>query len=594
MARNTFFEDEVIERKFDAKQLKRIMRYVMHYRFELFVGLTLMILASICSLSGPYISKIIMDNMIPNKDIRGILFMIAVFLGFLGLQIIFNIIKGFLMNRMGYSVVYDLRRDLFNHLQTLSFKFFDDRPTGKVLVRLTNYIDSLAKLLSDGIVNMVTDLVTLVAIVVIMFTIDVKLSFVSLATCVPLFIIAFAFRNIVKNRQVIMNHKNANRTAYVHENIMGVKIVQSFTREGENAETYDQLNKDCVSAWMRVFRVNQLFFPCVDITSVIGMCLTYFVGWLLLDLNAVTLGVIFAFSGYIGRFWQPINNMSAIYNQLLVAMANVESIFDIMEEPADIHDIEGAAELPKIKGDIHFEGVTFGYEPDVDILRDLSFDVKSGETVALVGPTGAGKTTVVNLISRFYDIAKGKITIDGTDIHSVTLNSLRRQMGIMMQDTFIFEGTILDNIRYGRLDATDEECMEAARLIYADEFIEKLPHGYHTRISERGSELSTGERQLLSFARVVISDPRILILDEATSSIDTKTEKLIQMALDRLLEGRTSFIIAHRLSTIKKADQIMYIANQGIAECGTHEELLQKRGYYYELTKAQYEALLST
>ncbi len=591
MARNTYFQDEQIEKKWNPKQLAKIGAYVVKYKFELILGLILMGVASVCSLGGPYISKIIMDDMIPNKNIRGVLLAVLIYIGLIIAQAVFTIIKGFLMNKMGYWVIYDLRKDLFSHLQSLSFQYFDDRPTGKILVRITNYINALASLLSDGIVNLITDFIVLIAIVIIMLTIDVRLTLISIITCIPLFGVVFGFKNKIHYWQVQTNHKGANRTAFVHENIMGVKIIQAFTHEKQNEEIYEELNDACATTWLKAYRLNQIFLPCVDIVGILGTTATYFVGWLLLDGETMTLGTIFAFAGYITRFWQPINNMSVIYNQMLTAMANLERIFDVMETDPDIKDAEGAYELPSIKGNVTFDHVTFGYEEGQTILNDVSFQVKSGDTVALVGPTGAGKTTVVNLISRFYDLRGGQVKIDGHDVSKVTLHSLRSQMGIMMQDSFIFEGTIIENIRYGRLDATDEECIAAAKAIYADGFISRLPQGYYTRVSERGSELSAGERQLLSFARVVLSDPKILILDEATSSIDTETERTIQKALNELLKGRTSFIIAHRLSTIKQADCIMCIADQGIKEAGTHEELLKKKGMYYQLLRAQYEAL---
>ena len=591
MARNTYFEDEVIRQKWNPQQIKKVGAYVAKYKKELFGGLILMGIASVCSLGGPYISKIVMDDLIPSGNIPGIFLAVGVFLLLVCAQAGLTIAKGFLMNKLGYWVIYDLRKDLFAHIQTLSFQFFDDRPTGKILVRLTNYINALASLLSDGIVNLVTDFVTLIAIIVIMLTIDVRLTAVSLITCIPLALVVFGFKNAIHYWQVQTNYKNSNRTAYVHENIMGVKIIQSFTREKQNAQVYDGLNQTCVDTWIHAFRLNQIFLPCIDIIGVLGTVATYYVGWLLLGENLMTVGIIFAFSGYITRFWQPINNMSVIYNQMLTAMANLETIFDILETEPDLKDAPNAEELPPIKGEVTFDHVTFGYEEGQTVLQDVSFQVKSGQTIALVGPTGAGKTTVVNLISRFYDLRSGRVLIDGHDVSQVTLHSLRSQMGIMMQDSFVFEGTILDNIRYGRLDATEEECIEAAKAIYADEFIQKMPQGYQTHISERGSELSAGERQLLSFARVVLANPKILILDEATSTIDTETERVIQRALERLLQGRTSFIIAHRLSTIKQADCIMCIAEGGVKEAGTHHQLLEKRGMYYQLLRAQYEAL---
>lgn len=591
MARNTYFEDEILERKWNPQQLKKFSAYVAKYKGKFIIGLILMGLASICSLGGPYVSKIVMDDMIPSGNIPGVCIAVGVLLLLIIAQAALTSVKGILMNQVGYWVIYDLRKDLFSHLQTLSFRFFDDRPTGKILVRLTNYIDALANLLSDGIVNLVSDFVTLIVIIILMLTIDIKLTAVSLLTCIPLFAVVFGFKNTIHYWQLQNNHKNSNRTAFLHENIMGVKIIQSFTREKQNAEIYDNLNHTCVNTWLHAFRLNQFFLPCIDIIGVIGTAATYYVGWVLLGKQAMTLGTIFAFAGYITRFWQPINNMSVIYNQLLTAMANLETIFDILETEPDLKDAPDAISLPPIQGEVDFQQVTFGYEEGQTILKDVSFRVQPGQTIAFVGPTGAGKTTVVNLISRFYDPRSGKILIDGQDISQVTLHSLRSQMGIMMQDSFVFEGNIIENIRYGRLDATDEECMAAARAIYADEFIQKLPNGYYTRISERGSELSAGERQLLSFARVVLADPKILILDEATSTIDTETERVIQQALQRLLQNRTSFIIAHRLSTIQQADCIMCIANGGIQEAGTHRQLLEKKGMYYHLLRAQYEAL---
>lgn len=585
--RNTYFEDEVIKHKLDAGQLKKLFSYAGRYKWMILISLVIMFAASVSSLIGPLISQKILDEFIPNKEIRLILIFSGLYMGTIAIQVIFTIIKAYLINNVGHSVVYDIRKDLFDHMQELSFKFFDDRPTGKILTRLTSYINSLGNIMSEGIVALFSDIVTLVGIVIFMFSISPSLTWVSLATCIPIFILAVVFKKVIHTRMQKLVKKLSNRGAMIHENIMGVKIIQAFTREKASANAYAALNEDVTDTYLEGYKFTQGFGPCIDLTSVIGTVATYFAGWVLLGRNEITLGIIFAFSQYISKFWTPINNLTSIYNQIVSSLANIESVFDMMDEPADIKDIPGAVVLPPIKGEIEYKNITFGYEPGVNILENVSFKVFPGETIAFVGPTGAGKTTAVNLLSRFYDLSDGQIFIDGTDIHSVKIKSLRSQMGIMMQDSFIFEGSVLENIRYGRLDATDEECIEAAKAIYADDFISRLPYGYHTIISERGSELSSGERQLLSFARVVVSDPKILILDEATSSIDTKTESLIQKALDKLLSGRTSFVIAHRLSTIKKADKIMCIANKGIEESGTHEELMKKQGMYYNLVMAQ-------
>jgi ATP-binding cassette, subfamily B, multidrug efflux pump len=588
MARNRFFEDEIIERPFNKDQFKRLLGYVKPYRKTLGGTLVLMVITSLLSLAGPYLTKIIVDTMIPSEDVRGIVMIVSLYVIFVGIQIMLTIIRHKNMTRAGHNIIYDIRKDIFSNLQRLSFNYFDNRPTGKILVRITTYVDSLAGLLSDGIVNVIVDILSLFIIVGIMFTIDVRLTVISIVTFVPLILLIFFFHRAMRGKWRTVNNKSSNRTAYLHENIMGAKVTQAFVREEENQRIYSFLNNETKKAWLSAIKINNLFWPGVDGIGTIGVVLVYFIGYRFFASDMITVGSMIALAQYLGRFWAPLNNLSAIYNQLITAMANTERIFETIDEKPDITDADNARILPPIKGRVEFVDVDFGYDEKTKVLSNLSFKVEQGSSVALVGPTGAGKTTIVNLISRFYDTDSGAVLIDGYDVKDVMLRSLRRQMGIMMQESFIFAGTIMDNIRYGRPDATDEEVKNAAKAVYADEFISKLKNGYNTIVEEKGAGLSTGERQLLSFARTIIADPAILILDEATSSIDTKTEKLIQKALERLLEGRTSFIIAHRLSTIKKADRIMYVANRTITEEGSHDELMKRKGEYFELYRSQF------
>lgn len=370
---------------------------------------------------------------------------------------------------------------------------------------------------------------------------------------------------------------------------MGARITQIFVREDENVETFGILADRCRGAWMQAVKFSNLVWPGIDNISVWVRAAVFIVGLLVMGPENVKLGVIVAITSYAARFWQPIMNLGNIFNNFINNIAYLERIFETMDEPVTVADAEDAVKMPPIKGQVTFEHVTFAYEEGKDVLKDLSFTVEPGESVALVGPTGAGKSTIVNLVSRFYNVNGGRVLIDGQDISKVTLESLRSQMGIMLQDSFIFSGTIEDNIRYGKLDATMEEIKRASETVCADSFISSMQEGYQTEVKERGSRLSQGQKQLISFARTLLSDPAILVLDEATSSIDVQTERALQQGLNAMLQGRTSFIIAHRLSTIKNCDKIMYIDQGGIMECGTHEELIAKRGYYYRLYTAQME-----
>lgn len=588
MARNKFDVDEQLETPFDFSHFKRAMVYVKRYKWRIILALLLSAISSIVALVGPLLTKEAVDTAIPDGNIPYIVILSAVFLVSIVISVVLGNIRQRIMTKAGQMMIYDIRKDLFAHLQELPFQYYDDRPQGKILVRVVNYVNNVSDMLTNGIINFILEIFNLIFITIFMFSVDARLALVIFAG-VPVFI---GVMIILKNRQrrawQKVSNKNSNQTAYLAESINCIRVTQSFARENENAGIFRRLSTAYRKAWMKAVTVNNFVSFSVDnIRAVVDSAL-YFVGLLIIGYPAVSLGSILAMSNYSSRFWQPIINIASLYNNFVNAVAYLERIFETMDEPVDVKDAEDAYEMPDdIKGEVEYRNVTFAYEEGKNILENVSFTVKPGESIALVGPTGAGKTTIVNLLSRFYDLTGGAVLIDGNDISKVTLHSLREKMGIMMQDSFIFSGTIEDNIRYGKLDATEEEIRAAAKTVCADDFIMGLEKGYKTEMTEGGTQLSGGQRQLISFARTLISDPKILILDEATSSIDAKTEKELQKGLHELLKGRTSFIIAHRLSTIKNCDKIMFISNKGITEAGTHEELMAKKGDYYKLCMAQ-------
>ena len=510
------------------------------------------------------------------------------FVGTIAVSITFSTIRSRIMTVVGQDIIFDVRTDLFKHLQELPFEYYDNRPHGKILIRVVNYVNSVSDMLSNGIINVILECLNMLFIMIFMFFVNVKLSLVVLSG-LPIFAVIMM---MIKKRQrkawQDVSNKSSNLNAYLQENITGARVTQIFTREEENAQIFDRLSEKYRKSWINAVKYSNLVWPATDNVSTLVRAAIFVVGLLVLTPAAVSLGTIVAMTSYASSFWQPIMNLSNIFNNFINNIAYLERIFETLDEPATIADKPNAQDIGDITGEVKFDDVTFSYEQGKTVLEHISFDVKPGESVALVGPTGAGKSTVVSLLSRFYDLDSGKITIDGKDISQATLHSLRSQMGIMLQDSFIFSGTIYDNIRYGRLDATEEEIREAAKIVCADEFINEMKDGYMTEVNERASKLSGGQKQLISFARTLLSDPKILVLDEATSSIDARTEKLLQQGLQRLLVGGTSFIIAHRLSTIKNCDKIMYIDNKGIAECGTHDQLIAKKGEYYKLYTAQH------
>ncbi|MFW8620607.1 ABC transporter ATP-binding protein [Enterococcus thailandicus] len=590
MARNKFDVDETLEQEFNWSHYRRLAIYVKPYKKAIFKALFVIILANTAGMLGPYFTKIAIDDVIPKGNTTLLVQISVIF--FISLVVIGWCMRYriYAITEIGQDILKDMRYAIFEHLQHLPFSYFDNRPHGKILIRVVNYINTLSDLLSNGLINLISDIFNVLITLIFMLFIDVKLTLYSLILLPVLFVIVMVIKTKQRKAYQVLSNKQSNLNAYIHESISGIKITQSFAREQENYEIFNEVSDEYRSSWMKAVKVQFMLWPGVQNIAVMTTCLIYFVGIRQIGVN-VTTGTLIAFIGYINNFWNPVINIGNFYNSLITATAYLERIFETMDEVPDVQDEPNAQILPPIKGNVTFDHVTFRYEEGKNILNDVNFHINAGESIALVGPTGAGKTTIINLLSRFYDVNEGSVQVDGHDVRSVTLASLRTQMGVMLQDTFVFSGTIIDNIRYGKLDATKEEIIAAAKIVRAHDFIKELKDGYDTVVEERGSTLSAGQRQLISFARALLADPKIFILDEATSSIDTKTEELLQEGLQQLLKGRTSFIIAHRLSTIKNSSQIFYVAGGKIAEAGTHEELMEKQGLYHHLYQSQYDLL---
>jgi ATP-binding cassette subfamily B multidrug efflux pump len=591
MIRNSTKQDEIFEQASKRDLISRIFSYLKPYKLKVVLVILLMILVMICSLLNPYVLKIAIDKYIASSNIDG-LFLIA------GIMLIFNIISLIaskirfnVMASVTNSALLDIRQELYNHIQKLSLTFFDNRPVGKILARVIGDVNSLQDLFTNSVTNLIPEILTLVFVTIIMFSMNFKLALISVSF-LPVLVIGFSCIEIFSRRRwQVFRSKRSNLNAYTHEDFSGIRIVQSFAAEEKTSKTFVTYVRDMMDCFMNAVRLNDMFWPMVELSWGLGSLLVYWYSVPLIKANALTIGELVAFTAYISMFWRPIMNISNFYNSLITNFASAERIFEILDVKPDILTIDSAIQMPKIKGDVQFKNVVFSYDDNVPVLNNINFKIKSGETVALVGPTGAGKTTIINLISRFYDADSGEVLIDGKNVSHVDIGSLRSQMGIMLQDTFLFSTTIMENIRYGKLDATDEEVIAAAVAVSAHTFIMKLDNDYTTEVNERGARLSVGERQLISFARALLANPRILILDEATSNIDTTTEKLVQKGIKKLLFGRTSFVIAHRLSTIRDCDKIMVIDDGRIVEAGTHDNLIDLKGLYYNLYMSQYKFL---
>lgn len=592
MAVNSFREDEQMDASDTGKVVLRLFGYLRDYKKDVVIVLIAMAVTVGISLLNPLLIEEAIDHYVADKDMNGLLKLVAFAATVNLVYVVMVKVRIYVMSLISNNIILKVRNEVYEHIQTLSFSFFDSRPNGKILARIMGDVNSLKDVLAKAVTNIIPNTITIIGVIVIMLMKDWRLALAAMCTLPFMAIAIYMVEKSNHIRWQVVRKKGSNVNAYVHESIAGMRVVQSLNAQDETRAQFEKLTDEHRDSFIYACRVADLFFPVIDMSWGIGMMVLYLVGVKIIGAPEVSLGLLVAFGTYTGMFWEPIMNLSTFFNQLITNLSAAERVFDIMDTESDLTDEPDAFELPDIKGEVAFNNVSFTYdegtESETKVLDNVSFTAKPGETIALVGPTGAGKTTIVNLISRFYDIQKGSITIDGYDLKKVTMNSLRKQMGVMTQDNFIFHGTVRENIAYGKLNATDEEIIRAAKAVDAHDFIMKMEKGYDTELKEQGAGLSIGQRQLIAFARTMISEPKILILDEATSSIDTHTELMVQKGIEALLKGRTSFVIAHRLSTIQNADRIFVIDQGGIREQGSPAELLEKKGAYYKLYMAQF------
>ncbi|WP_229683078.1 ABC transporter ATP-binding protein [Virgibacillus oceani] len=585
--------DQAVDKPFNWKQMWRLLEYIKPYSKTYLPGAIIaMLISTAVRLVVPIIiGKVALDVAIYNKDTT-LLTYLVLGIGFLYLlNYISNILRIKWVNILGQNVIYDIRQHLFSHVQRLSHRFFDSRSAGSILVRIMNDITSLQELFTNGIINLLMDVVTLTGIIVILLVLSPKLALAIMVVLPIMFYISTKLRRNIRRSWQNVRIQQSRLNSHLNEGIQGIRITQSFSQEQENAEYFNGVNEDNFESWRIASKKSALFRPFVEMSNAIGTIILITYGAYLILYGGIEIGTFVVFAFFLGMFWEPISRLGQMYNQLLMAMSASERIFEFLDEQPNVKDKEDGFEFTDMKGEIEFDRVQFSYEEDRIALHEISLDIKQGQTIALVGHTGSGKSTIANLISRFYDPTKGTVSIDGHNLRDVKLDSLRQQISVVLQDTFIFSGTIMENIRFGRPNATDDEVLKAAKVVGADEFISRLANGYNTEVEERGNILSAGERQLLSFARALLADPRILILDEATASIDTETEVKIQTALGKLLKGRTAIIIAHRLSTIREADEIFVLQHGKVLEHGNHQQLMSQHGEYFDLVKSQFQML---
>ncbi|MDZ5470614.1 ABC transporter ATP-binding protein [Bacillus sp. 31A1R] len=593
LKRFQYSTEQVIEKPFNWKQMLRLFSYMKPYRKNLLpLSIIMVIINTAIRLIIPILIGVYtLDRAVVNKDTGLLTTLVLIIAGLYIVSYGANFFRIKWMNQLGQSVIYDLRKHLFTHVQNLSHRFFDQRSAGSILVRIMNDINSLQELFTNGVINLLMDVILLVGVCIILFSLSPELTLAIMVILPIMFFISTSLRRNIRRSWQTVRLKQSKLNSHLNESIQGIRVTQSFTQERENMAFFDGVNTETFESWRDASKKNAMFRPLVELTNALGTAVLIWYGAHLIQGGNISIGVFVSFAFYLGMFWEPISRLGMVYNQLLMGMASSERIFEFLDEKPIVAESSNPTELADIKGHIQFEDVVFSYDEKRTALKGISLEMKEGQTVALVGHTGSGKTTIANLISRFYDPTSGTVKIDGIDLKDVSLKSLRHQISVVLQDTFIFSGTIIENIRFGNPAATDEEVKKAAEAVGANAFIEKLPKGYETEVEERGNILSVGERQLLSFARALLANPRILILDEATASIDTESEMKIQEALKTLLQGRTAIIIAHRLSTIREADKIFVLDHGEILEQGNHTQLMELKGEYYHLIKAQFNML---
>jgi len=583
------FDDE-FGKPYDGRVIGRLLKYLSGVKLMMAVGSAAMVIKSLAAITYPWLVVIAIDRYIMRGDYSGlttivIIYAVVALVGW-GAQFV----ESRCLNYAGQAVLRTLRTQMFDHLQLLSLSFFEHNATGKIMSRVQNDVQQMQQLLTFGFLNIVTSVITIVGIAIAMIVMQPILAGATLALLPVLFIILFIWQKYASRAFTKVRRAIAVVNAELQENISGVRVIQSMTREDTNFDQFEEVNREHLGANVKAIRLSSIMLPMVEILMAIAIAAVILLGGNMVLEGTITVGILIGFLMFILRFFNPVRELSMLYTLLQRAMASGARIFELLDVAPEIEDAPDASELPPVKGEIKFENVSFSYSKDVEVLRNVNLTMSPGETVAIVGKTGAGKSTIINLIYRFYEIDGGSITIDGHDIRSVTRKSLTSQIGIVPQDPYLFSGTIADNIRYGNLTASDEDVMDAAKTAGAHNFINRMENGYDTPVGERGGNISLGQRQLICLARVILADPKILVLDEATSNIDVMTEMLIQEALRSLEKGRTCLIIAHRLSTITSADRIVVMDKGRPIEQGTHQELLAEKGTYYNM----YSALNST